>query len=56
MAKIDFYKIDKTEKAAIFNEIATKKGMKPFAVEKRLVGKSHFGNHLSNAYCKVFGF
>jgi predicted nucleotidyltransferase component of viral defense system len=34
MEKIDFYKIDKAEKAAIFNEIATQKGMKPFAVEK----------------------
>jgi hypothetical protein len=34
MAKIDFYKIDKSEKAAIFNEIATQLGMKPFAVEK----------------------
>lgn len=34
MGKIDFYKIDKIEKVAIFNEIATQKGMKPFAVEK----------------------
>ena len=34
MEKIDFYKIDKIEKVAIFNEIATQKGMKPFAVEK----------------------
>lgn len=34
MAKIDFYKIDDADKAAIYNEIATKKGMKPFAVEK----------------------
>jgi predicted nucleotidyltransferase component of viral defense system len=34
MAKIDFYKIDATEKAAIFTEIGTQKGMKPFAVEK----------------------
>lgn len=34
MAKIDFYKIDRTEKAAIFNAIATEKGMTPFAVEK----------------------
>jgi hypothetical protein len=32
MAKIDFHKIDTAEKAAIFNEIATQKGMKPFAV------------------------
>jgi predicted nucleotidyltransferase component of viral defense system len=34
MAKIDFYKIDSAEKAAVFTEIATQKGMKPFAVEK----------------------
>lgn len=34
MAKIDFYTIDKAEKAAIFNAIASEKGMKPFAVEK----------------------
>lgn len=34
MAKIDFYTIDPAEKAAIFTEIATQKGMKPFAVEK----------------------
>jgi len=34
MAKIDFYTIDKSEKEAIFNAIATEKGMKPFAVEK----------------------
>ena len=34
MAKIDFYKIDNDEKAAVFTEIATQKGMKPFAVEK----------------------
>ena len=34
MAKIDFYTIDKEEKIAIFSEIATQKGMKPFAVEK----------------------
>lgn len=34
MAKTDFYKIDPTEKAAIFTAIATQKGMKPFAVEK----------------------
>jgi hypothetical protein len=34
MAKIDFYKVDKAEKAAIFTEIATQKGMTPFAVEK----------------------
>jgi predicted nucleotidyltransferase component of viral defense system len=34
MAKIDFYTIDKTEKKAIFQAIATEMGMKPFAVEK----------------------
>ena len=34
MAKIDFYRIDKAEKVAIFNAIATEKGMPPFAVEK----------------------
>lgn len=34
MAKIDFYTIDKAEKIAIFNAIATEKGMTPFAVEK----------------------
>lgn len=34
MAKIDFYTIDKKEKEAIFNAIATEKGMKPYAVEK----------------------
>ena len=34
MAKIDFYTIDPAEKVAIFMEIATQKGMKPFAVEK----------------------
>jgi hypothetical protein len=34
MAKIDFYAVDKTEKAAIFNAIATAKGMTAFAVEK----------------------
>lgn len=34
MAKLDFYAIDKEEKAAIFNAIATKMGMTPFAVEK----------------------
>lgn len=34
MAKIDFYKIDTAEKEAIFNAIATEKGMTPFAVEK----------------------
>ena len=33
MAKIDFYTIDPAEKVAIFMEIATQKGMKPFAVE-----------------------
>lgn len=34
MAKIDFYKVSKTEKEAVFNAIATQMGMKPFAVEK----------------------
>lgn len=34
MAKIDFYKVDKAEKVAIFNAIATEMGMTPFAVEK----------------------
>jgi hypothetical protein len=34
MAKIDFYNIDYADKAAIFSEIATQLGMKPFAVEK----------------------
>ena len=34
MAKIDFYTIDKAEKEAIFNAIATEMGMTPFAVEK----------------------
>lgn len=34
MAKIDFYTMDRAEKVAIFNAIATDKGMTPFAVEK----------------------
>lgn len=34
MAKINFYKLDKKEKEAVFNAIAAQKGMKPFAVEK----------------------
>jgi len=34
MAKIDFKTIEKHEKEAIFNAIATEKGMNPFAVEK----------------------
>lgn len=34
MAKINFHTIDKAEKEAIFNAIATEKGMTPFAVEK----------------------
>jgi hypothetical protein len=34
MAKINFYSIDKAEKKAVFNAIATEKGMPPFAVEK----------------------
>lgn len=32
--KIDFYNIENEEKIAIFNAVATEKGMKPFAVEK----------------------
>lgn len=34
MAKINFYEIANADKQAIFTEVATKKGMKPFAVEK----------------------
>lgn len=34
MANSIFYKTDKEEKVAVFNAIATQKGMKPFAVEK----------------------
>lgn len=34
MAKFDFNDIEKNEKVAIFNEIASKKGMTPFAIEK----------------------
>ena len=34
MANIDFHKLKKVEKESIFNEIATQKGMKAFAVEK----------------------
>jgi predicted nucleotidyltransferase component of viral defense system len=34
MTKNDFYKLAKADKEAIFNEIATQKGMKAFAVEK----------------------
>lgn len=34
MAKINFHTIDNAEKVAIFTEIATQLGMKPFAVEK----------------------
>lgn len=34
MARIDFYSIETAEKEAIFNAIATEKGMKAFAVEK----------------------
>lgn len=34
MAKFDFNDIDKKEKVAIFNEIASKTGMTPFAIEK----------------------
>ncbi|TXJ26039.1 MAG: nucleotidyl transferase AbiEii/AbiGii toxin family protein [Chitinophagaceae bacterium] len=34
MAKLDFYTIEKAEKEAIFNAIATESGMTPFAAEK----------------------
>lgn len=34
MAKINFYKVDNTEKEAVFKAIAAQEGMKPFAVEK----------------------
>lgn len=34
MAKIEFYKIENADKAAIFAEVATQKGMTAFAVEK----------------------
>ena len=34
MDKINFYKVDKAEKEAVFNAIAAKYGMKAFAVEK----------------------
>jgi predicted nucleotidyltransferase component of viral defense system len=34
VAKLNFYTIDKEEKAAIFNAIAAESGMTPFAVEK----------------------
>ena len=34
MANSIFYNTDKAEKVAVFNAIATQKGMKPFAVEK----------------------
>lgn len=34
MAKINFHTIDSEEKKAVFNAIATEKGMTPFAVEK----------------------
>ncbi len=34
MARIDFYTLEKAEKAAIFSAIATEMGMTPFAVEK----------------------
>ena len=34
MAKNSFYNTDKAEKEAVFNAIATEKGMTPFAVEK----------------------
>jgi hypothetical protein len=34
MSDIKFYNISNQEKEAIFNAIATEKGMTPFAVEK----------------------
>ena len=34
MAKIDFHRIKDQEKIAIFKEIATRKGLSAFAVEK----------------------
>ena len=34
MAKIDFYKVAKADKEAVFNAIASEMGMTPFAVEK----------------------
>ncbi|MFT3904506.1 MAG: nucleotidyl transferase AbiEii/AbiGii toxin family protein [Niabella sp.] len=34
MGKINFYELDKTEKIALFTEVAAQKGMIPFAVEK----------------------
>ena len=34
MAKLDFYTLDKAEKADVFNAIAAELGMTPFAVEK----------------------
>jgi hypothetical protein len=34
MTKLDFYSIDNAEKEAIFQAIATKTGMTPFAIEK----------------------
>ena len=34
MTKIDFYTLEISEKETIFNEIALKKGMSAFAVEK----------------------
>ena len=54
MEKIDFNRIDESEKIAIFNEIATQKGMKPFAVEKDwwvsrtldIIFKMPISNHL----------
>jgi hypothetical protein len=54
MAKIDFYTVDKEEKVAIFNAIATEKGMTPFAVEKdwwvsrtlEIIFRMDFSQHL----------
>lgn len=54
MAKINFYTIDKKEKEAILNAVATEKGMTPFAVEKdwwvsrtlEIIFKMHIAKHL----------
>jgi predicted nucleotidyltransferase component of viral defense system len=54
MATINFYNIAKAEKEAIFNAIATEKGMTPFAVEKdwwvsrtlNIIFQMHIAKHL----------
>lgn len=45
MVKIDFYKIKKTGKVAIFNAIAIEKGVIAFLKEKKLVDKLNFEIH-----------